>query len=91
MFKKHKYKFLVALIFFVALGGTVYYFKKKEVTKKTAAEKEVEPPTEKPTEQPKEPIVATEPIEPVTEPKAAIAVKKDLVLAKGQQQLAKVK
>jgi hypothetical protein len=91
MFKKHKYKFLAALILFVVISGgvTVYYFKKKEATKKTDAAKEVEQPIKKPIVQPKEPLVVA-PVEKPTEPsKGAVAIKKDLTLTKREQPLSK--
>lgn len=88
MFKKHKYKFLVVLILLVIVGGgTAYYFGKKSAEKKAEKMQEKEAPTE----QPKEPVLATEPVEEPTPTKAA-PMKKDLVLTKGEkQQLSKAK
>lgn len=88
--KKHKYKFLLALILLVALGGTAYYFKQKEATKKAKMEGEQEAPKDTTGEtQPKEPAVIKKPKEDPIEKQVATK-HKDLVLnTKGNKQLAK--
>lgn len=76
MFKKHKYKFLAVLILFIVIGGgTAYYFKKK------TADKKAENVTEKEgaQEQPKEPLVATEPVEKPVKKQEQVATKQILV------------
>lgn len=87
--KKHKYKFLFALVLFIALGGgAVYYFKQKEAAKKAKMEGEPKEEEVKATEQPKEPAVAETPKETPKEKQVA-QVQKDLVLnTKGNLQLA---
>lgn len=83
MFKKHKYKFLIALVLFVAIGGaTAYYFKKKAADEKADKMNKKDAQKEE-----KEPLEVPKVVKKPTEKQATEMKTKELTISKGDKEL----